>query len=193
VVKDSGRPEFWDERFAAGITPWDFGGVPPDLHTWLAAPRGRLRILVPGCGSAYEARAMAELGHEVVAIDFSDAALAAALKVMGPYGDRLVKADFFAFQPAVFDLVYERAFLCALPRSRWSDWGRRVNALVRSGGWLAGFFYFDDNRRGPPFGIAAERLAELLERFERVEDRPVSRSLGVFRGRERWQVWKRRL
>jgi thiopurine S-methyltransferase len=68
-----------------------------------------------------------------------------------------------------------------------------VNALVRSGGWLAGFFYFDDNRRGPPFGIAAERLAELLERFERVEDRPASRSLGVFRGRERWQVWKRRL
>lgn len=192
-MKDSARPEFWDERFAAGITPWDLGGVPPDLKSWLATPRGRLRVLVPGCGSAYEARYMAELGHEVTAIDFSDAALAAALRVMGPFSDALVKADFFSFQPAVFDLVYERAFLCALPRARWDDWGRRVSALVRSGGVLAGFFYFDDNRRGPPFGIAPEALARLLERFERVEDRLAARSLTVFQGKERWQVWKRRL
>lgn len=192
-MKDSARPEFWDERFAAGITPWDFGDVPPDLKTWLAVPRGRMRILVPGCGSAYEARYLAQLGHAVTAIDFADAALAAALKVMGPFSDSLVKADFFDFQAAVFDAVYERALLCALPRARWRDWGRRMAALVRSGGALAGFFYFDDNRRGPPFGIARERLAELLERFERVEDRPAARSLTVFQGKERWQVWKRRL
>ena len=192
-MKDSARPQFWDERFAAGITPWDYGGVPPDFAAWLAVPRGRMRALVPGCGSAYEARRLAELGHDVTAIDFSDAALAAALKVMGPCSDALVKADFFAFQSAVFDLVYERAFLCALPRGRWRDWGRRMASLVRSGGVLAGFFYFDDNRRGPPFGIAPERLAALLERFERVEDRPAASSLAVFRGNERWQVWKRRL
>jgi SAM-dependent methyltransferase len=192
-MKDSARPEFWDERFAAGITPWDFGGVPPDLAAWLAVPRGRMRVLVPGCGSGYEARCMAELGHDVTAIDFSEAALAAALKVMGPFSDALVQADFFNFQPAVFDAVYERAFLCALPRARWRDWGRRMAALVRSGGALAGFFYFDDNRRGPPFGIAPGLLAELLERFECVEDRPAAHSLTVFQGRERWQVWKRRL
>ncbi len=83
VVKDSARPEFWDERFASGITPWDFGGVPPDLEAWLAVPRGRMQVLVPGCGSAYEARRLAELGHHVTAIDFSDRAIAAALKVMG--------------------------------------------------------------------------------------------------------------
>ena len=188
-MKDSARPEFWDERFAAGITPWDLGRVPADLETWLAAPRGRLRVLVPGCGSAYEARYLAELGHDVTAIDFSDAALAAALRVMGPFADRLVKADFFTFQPAVFDVVY----VCALPRARWRDWGSRVSALVRSGGVLAGFFYFDDNRRGPPFGIAPALLAELLERFERVEDRPAAQSLTAFQGKERWQVWKRRL
>ncbi len=192
-MKDSARPQFWDQRFAAGIMPWDFGGVPPDLVAWLATPRGRMRALVPGCGSAYEARRLAELGHDVTAIDFSDAALAAALKVMGPFSDALVKADFFAFQPAVFDLVYERAFLCALPRTRWPDWGARMSTLVRSGGALAGFFYFDDNRRGPPFGIAPEALARLLARFELAEDRPAARSLGVFQGKERWQVWKRRL
>ncbi len=104
-----------------------------------------------------------------------------------------MKADFFGLPPAPFDLVYERAFLCALPRARWRDWGGRMSDLVRPGGALAGFFYLDDNRRGPPFGIAREALAELLERFERVEDRPAAQSLGVFQGKERWQVWRRRL
>ena len=193
MASDSSKPQFWDERFTAGVTPWDFGGVPPDLKRWLATPRGPMRVLIPGCGSAHELRYLAELGHAVTAIDFSDAALQAALKVVGPFSDAVVKADFFKFQAAVFDVVYERAFLCALPRSMWRAWGRRVTALVRSGGVLAGFFYFDDNRRGPPFGIAPDFLARLLERFELVEDRPAAQSLIVFQGKERWQVWKRRL
>ena len=57
--------------------PWDFGGVPPDLRTWLATPRGPMRVLIPGCGSAHELRYFAELGHAVTAIDFSDVALQA--------------------------------------------------------------------------------------------------------------------
>ena len=194
-MKDSARPEFWDERFAARITPWDFGEVPPDLEAWLAVPRGRMRILVPGCGSAYEARHMAQLGHDVTAIDFADAALAAALKVMGPFSDSLVKADFFDFQPAVFDVVYERAFLCALPRRIWPRWAARVGELLRPGGELAGFFYLDDNERGPPFGISKVQLAQLLGSFELQEEQaiPESESIAVFKGKEVWQAWKRPL
>jgi hypothetical protein len=106
------------------------------------------------------------------------------------------KADFFRLKESPFDLVYERAFLCALPRSLWLDWGRRVAELVRPGGELAGFFYIDDNERGPPFGISRERLKELLdEAFELTEDQalPAGQSLPVFKGKEIWQVWKRRL
>src|SRR5258708_2906668 len=131
-----------------------------------------MRVLIPGCGSAHELRYFAELGHAVTAIDFSDAALQAALKVVGPFSDAVVKADFFKFQAAVFDVVYERAFLCALPRSMWRAWGRRVTALVRPGGVPGGVFDFDDNRRGPPFGIAPDFLAPLLEPFALVEDPP---------------------
>jgi thiopurine S-methyltransferase len=110
---------------------------------------------------------------------------------------RLVKkADFFRLEEGPFDLVYERAFLCALPRALWPDWGRRVAELVLPGGELAGFFYIDDNQRGPPFGVSRERLSELLTpAFELTEERALSapESLPVFQGREIWQVWKRRL
>jgi SAM-dependent methyltransferase len=191
LPSDSSTPAFWDTRFRGGTTPWDAGGVPPKLQEW-SKGRAPGRVLIPGAGTGYEVRLFTELGHDVLAIDFSDAAIAAARQL----GVSVKKADFFGLQDGPFDLVYERAFLCALPRTRWSDWGRRMAELVRPGGELAGFFYVDDNQRGPPFGISQEGLAGLLgEAFELKENQAVlpEQSLPVFKGREIWQVWKRRL
>jgi hypothetical protein len=67
---------------------------------------------------------------------------------------------------------------------------------VRPGGELAGFFYLGDDPRGPPFGISRATLGELLQdAFQPTEDRPVppGESIPVFRGKEIWQVWTRRL
>ena len=90
-------------------------------------------------------------------------------------------------------LIYERAFLCALPRKLWADWGRRVAELLPPGGLLAGYFFVCDQPKGPPFGILPEQLDELLTpNFERLADAPASDSIAVFAGRERWQVWRRR-
>ena len=195
MAQDSSLPEFWDTRYGTGVTPWDAGGVPLQLVHWLktAVPR---KVLIPGCGTGYEVRVFAAHGHEVTAIEFSDAAIEAAKRELGLLADRLKKADFFSFATASFDLVYERAFLCALPRRIWPQWAARVADLIHPSGELAGFFYFDDNERGPPFGIAATRLAELLSpAFELTQDLaiPEEQSLPVFKGKERWQVWTRRL
>ena len=54
-TRDPAESAFWDERFAAGFTPWDAEGVPAAFTRWLqalGAGRGR-RVLVPGCGAAY--------------------------------------------------------------------------------------------------------------------------------------------
>ena len=112
---------------------------------------------------------------------------------------RLVrKADFFGFEgdATPFDVIYERALLCALPRGRWPDWGRRVAAPCEVGRPAGGgSSHFDDNPKGPPFGIDAKTLEVLLEPgFVQLEDRlvPDEQCLPVFAGKERWQVWKRR-
>lgn len=196
MAQDSSKPEFWDTRFGGGVTPWDAGSVPPALEIWLKKRSSSSRVLIPGCGTGYEVRAFAERGHDVLAIDFSDAALEAARRELGKLANRVRKADFFNLQTEPFDVVYERAFLCALPRSLWTEWARRTAELVRPGGELAGFFYFDDNERGPPFGIAPTLLASLLGGdFKLGEDQPIpaAQSLPVFQGKEVWQVWKRRL
>ena len=176
------------------MTPWDAGGVPPKLAQWLEK-KLPARVLVPGCGSGYEVRLFAERGHDVLGIDFSDAAIEAAQRELGPLSGRVRKADFFQLA-GEFDLVYERAFLCALPRTRWPDWGRRMAELAGRGGELAGFFYLDDNQRGPPFGTSRPALRAMLEgAFELVADEPVppDESIPVFQRKEIWQVWKRRL
>ncbi|HKQ29480.1 MAG TPA: methyltransferase [Burkholderiales bacterium] len=195
MAQDSSLPGFWDTRYRGGTTPWDAGGVPPQLLHWLetAVPR---KVLIPGCGTGYEVRAFIEHRHDVTAIEFSDAAIEAAKRELGTLADRLKQADFFSFVTASFDLIYERAFLCALPRRVWPQWATRVADLLHPGGELAGFFYFDDNERGPPFGISAARLVELLSpAFELTQDLaiPDEQSLPVFKSKERWQVWTRRL
>ena len=189
-------PDFWDKRFAEGVTPWDQGGVPAELASLLPPPGagGRPRILVPGCGHAREAAWLDARGWAVTAVDFSPAAVAVAREMLGEWGGHLHCGDFFDLsQEEPFDVVYERAFLCALPRKLWSGYGEKMAELLRPGGFLAGFYYFDAAPKGPPFGIApAEQEGLLSPYFDRLADAPAAQSVPIFAGKERWQLWLRR-
>jgi len=197
-TRDPAAPQFWDERFAHGYTPWDQHGVPPIFITCAQAmPRGP--VLIPGCGSAYEAGWLAGQGFAVTAIDFSAAAVEAARRQLTSAPDavavNLQQADFFEFQPAPAPRwIYERAFLCALPPALRADYARRMAALAAPGCLLAGFFFLADGaKKGPPFGISEAELDALLNpAFELVEAHEVTDSLPVFAGRERWLSWRRR-
>jgi hypothetical protein len=191
-MADSSLPDFWDTRYETNVMPWDAGRVPDALRRHLATFPAAGRVLVPGCGSAYEVLCLAEHGFDVLAIDFSAAAVARAQKQLGRFADRVQQADFFDFDLGgrPFDLIYERAVLCALPQRLWQRYTERSAQVLAPGGRIAGFFYFDDSPRGPPFGTSDAQLQGLLAPwFDRVEDEPVPDSIPVFQGKERWQVW----
>jgi hypothetical protein len=59
---------------------------------------------------------------------------------------------------------------------------------------LAGFFFIGGGSpKGPPFIIERAELDALLSpHFELLEDEPVSDSISVFAGRERWLTFRRR-
>lgn len=153
-----------------------------------------MTTLIPGCGSAYEVMTLSEARWDVTAIDFSPAAVSAAKAYLGRWAGRVQQADFFDFVPAKpLDLIYERAFMCALPPEKWPQVAARWAALLPPGGLLAGFFFLDDAVKGPPFGVTQDRLNALLSPFfELVEQKPVIDSIPVFRGKESWQMWRRR-
>lgn len=192
---DPATPEFWDMRYRAAFTPWDAGAVPARLRAFVAAHPPAGPVLVPGCGTGHDVRFLAEAGFEVLGVDFSAAAIAAAATVAGPFASRLRQGDFFGQGlDGPWAMVYERAFLCSLSRARWPDWGRRVAGIVAPGGLLAGFFFFGDGERGPPYPLAGQDELDglLAGAFDRREDLAVEESIPVFAGRERWQVWQRR-
>ena len=94
---DSNQPDFWTARYAAGKTPWDFGGVPSALRSFLERSSGPGRVLIPGCGSGYEIQAFHAAGYDVSAIDFPPAAVAQAKRVLGSLAERVVLGDFFTY------------------------------------------------------------------------------------------------
>jgi SAM-dependent methyltransferase len=193
-IRDPLAPAFWDERFDKQFTPWDRGAAPAALRAFVAQASRPLTTLVPGCGSAYELALMLDAGWDATAIDFSSSAVARAKALAGPHADHIVQADFFDYlPPKPLDLVYEQAFLCALPRARRLDVAARWARLLAPGGLLAGYFFFDDAPKGPPFGIArAELDAFLAPHFDCIVDDAVTDSIPVFAGKERWMVWRRK-
>jgi thiopurine S-methyltransferase len=192
---NSTTPDFWDQRYLKGRSPWDQGGVPDNLRDYLLRTPVFGRALVPGCGSGYEIRILHERGWPVVGLDFSTAAVARAQRLLGPLGHLVRVGDFFAPADdlAGFSLVYERTFLCALPPELHAPYARRMAELIAPGGVLCGFFFLGPEDEPPPFPLDQGQIDALLGgAFELTENLPVADSLPLYTGKERWQVWRRR-
>ena len=192
--RDPLSPQFWDERFARAFTPWDRGGVPQALRDFVARSDAPLTTLIPGCGSAWELAYLCAAGWNATAIDFAPVAVERGKALAGQWSERVVQADFFAWQPAqALEFIYECAFLCALPRAMRPQIVARWAELLAPGGRVGGFFYFDEAAKGPPFGIGRAQLDALMAPyFDCVEEAQVEDSIPVFAGKERWMVWQRR-
>lgn len=192
---DPATPAFWNVRFDANFTPWDQRGVPQCLRDYLIAHPAPQKVLIPGCGAAYEVKHFLQCGWTPTAIDFSPAAVAQARVQLGAAASHVDEGDFFgdAILPGDFDVIYERAFLCALPRRLWADWAKRVAELIPSGGLMIGFFFADDNPKGPPFGLKQGELEQMLSpAFSLIEKKTPTDSIPIFAGKEIWQVWARK-
>lgn len=194
---DCNQADFWTVRYTAGKTPWDFGGIPLALKSFLEKHSVPGSVLIPGCGSGYEIQAFHAAGYDVSAIDFSPAAIVQAKRVLGELAQRVIEGDFFSydFGPHRFDLIYERTFLCSMTPSRWPDYARRMAELLSPGGRLIGVFLYGQRRSsGPPFPLTESEAEQLFtKRFQLMRSEAMTDSLPLFRDMERWQEWLRTL
>ncbi len=154
--------EFWEQRFAAGNTPWDRGEANPQLSAWLAS--GALkpcRILIPGCGSGYEAAVLAKAGFEITALDYAPVAIERTHKLLdaAKLKATLIEADALAWQPQQpFDAIYEQTCLCALYPDEWRAYADQLHRWLTPGGRLFALFVqyawpgaADGSIQGPPY------------------------------------------
>ena len=91
----------WDQRYLEGSDRWELGRPAPPLEAFLRtdsrAPQPPGRVLVPGCGRGHEAALLADLGYEVIGLDFSSEAIQRAQALHGSdrAALRWLQADLF--------------------------------------------------------------------------------------------------
>ena len=65
---------FWNERYSTNQTGWDLKGPSTPLKEYIDQITNKnIKILIPGCGNAYEAEYLLEKGFtNITLIDISD-------------------------------------------------------------------------------------------------------------------------
>lgn len=191
---DSSSPRFWQSRYERDEDHWDHGFPAPPLIEHLESSRPTGDILVPGCGTGHDVRALAAAGAHVIGLDFAPAAVARARAHELVADESYVQGDFFALPDELigrFDWIFEHTCFCAIPRERRRDYVDSCLEALKPSGKFLGIFYLnprDDSGDGPPYGVTREEIAELfLNDFEEVSSRVPSQSYEGREGRE-W-VW----
>ena len=167
----------WEARYRGNDTPWDKGSAHPALGQWLAANPGRMtgEVLVPGCGSGHDVRAItaAEPAARVVGLDIAPSAVALARRHAAVAGETFRQGDLFEVAHDLrsrFAWVWDHTCFCAIDIERRDEYVQAIWQALVPGGRLLGVFYLDPYRGdhrpggGPPHGCS---LAELSDRFER--------------------------
>jgi methyl halide transferase len=160
--------KYWNEQYLQGKTVWDIGYTATPLKEYFdQLVNKELRILIPGCGNAYEAEYLIELGFKnVFLIDWSDIALDNFKKKVHHIPDsQLFCGDFFKHK-GKYDLIVEQTFFSSILPSERNHYAKKANELLAPGGKLMGLL-FDDflfNDR-PPFGGNKDEYVKYFEPY----------------------------
>jgi len=192
-------PQFWDDAYARGADGWELRRPTPPLVSFVeSTPPPRGRVAVPGCGRGHDARYLARQGYDVVAFDFSEAALREARALARADGVTVdfQQRDIFALpsdHANAFDGIWEYTCYCAIDPARRREYVGAMSAILKSGGWLlACFFPMRAGGAGPPFPVSQAEVRRLFVppfRIER-EFRPLH-SVRLRQGLE-WMVFARK-
>lgn len=160
--------DFWNDRYAGNQIGWDVGAPTTPLKEFIDTLDDKsIKILIPGCGNAYEAEYLHVQGFEnVFVIDIAPLALEGfSNRVPEFQKDHLILGDFFEHE-AEYDLILEQTFFCALNPELRSAYAKKMHELLAPKGKLCGvMFCFELTEKGPPFGGSAEEYQGYFEEY----------------------------
>jgi len=196
VPCETAQPAFWETQYQTGDPQWDKGAPSPGLVDFLTA-HPELRggsVVVPGCGTGHDVRALARAGFVATGLDFAPSAIRLAIERTSAAGLQagFQLCDFLgdpAPEPA--DWVFEHTLFCALPPVARDDYLRAVLRWLKPGGHYLAVNYMICDPDGPPWAVTREELlARFTPHFDRLADW-LPRSYPNRVGKE-WMFWWRR-
>jgi len=147
--------KYWEDRWLNQQTGWDIGYASTPITEYFDRFGDKTaRILIPGCGNAWEGEYLHKKGFtNVFLIDLSPTALNAFSKRNPDFPtENLIVGDFFEHD-ASYDFIIEQTFFCALAPTMRADYVGKVHDLLEADGRLVGLlFNIDFGNPHPPFG-----------------------------------------
>ncbi len=158
--------KYWTQRWQNNETGWDIGyASSPLMHYIQQLENKQLKILIPGCGNAWEAEALHKLGFEnVYVLDISELPLKLFSERLPSFPkEHLICSDFFEHEDK-YDLILEQTFFCALNPEFRSKYAIQMHLLLKPFGKMVGvLFGVPKNNDKPPFGGSKEEYNTLFE------------------------------
>jgi SAM-dependent methyltransferase len=163
---------YWTKRYENDETGWDIGTPSTPLKEYIDQLENKnSRILIPGCGNAYEAQYLFENGFKhVFVIDLSPIPLQNLKKRVPNFPEnQLLEGDFFLLNDQ-FDLILEQTMFCAIDPSLRIDYAKKTSELLVNKGKLVGVLFNREFEGGPPFGgTIDEYFTYFSNYFKKVE------------------------
>ena len=172
-----GADSEWESRYQNGDTPWDKGLPHPALVRWLSHSDMTGRVLVPGCGSGHDVRAIAQKKTaKVVGMDIAPSAIRAATAFTSVGYETYILGDFLSGEArnyGPFDWIFEHTCFCAIRPDRRADYVGEAAAALKTGGFLLAVFFMDPENsdpNSPPFASSSTELDGLfLPAFQKID------------------------
>jgi SAM-dependent methyltransferase len=164
------QKEYWDKRWQDQQTGWDVGKVSTPLKDYFDQITDKnLRILIPGCGNAYEAEYLWEQGFQnTYIVEISELAVESFLKRYPKFPkDHVFISDFFLLNEQ-FDLIIEQTFFCAIDPKMREAYAKKSAELLKPGGKLVGLLFNRDFEGGPPFGGHKEEYLKTFSPYFKI-------------------------
>ncbi len=162
-------PNSWDKAYEESSTPWDISKAAPILPVVLNKIKiQKSRIIVLGCGRGHDAAFLAEQGHVVTAVDFSEKSITEAKKLYGHIKNLdFIQKDIFNLPEewtAQFDIVWEHTCFAAIAPANRKKLIMIWRKLLHEQGHIMGVFFVMNKRSGPPYSINEWALDKTLSK-----------------------------
>lgn len=173
---------YWNDRYNTSTTGWDVGTISTPIKDYIDQLKSKdLRILIPGCGNAYEAAYLLENGFTNVTV--VDIASTLTQKLEEQFASSLnsslhvITGDFFELN-GKFDLILEQTFFCALDPGLREKYVSKMSELLAPEGKLVGVLFNREFPGGPPFGGSIEEYQKRFSvHFKNIQIAPCYNSI----------------
>ncbi len=160
--------QYWESRYDTKDTGWDIGEASTPLKKYIDQLNNKdLKILIPGCGNAYEFDYLVSQGFKNVYV--LDIAKNLVDRLREKYSflasDFFINEDFFEHQ-GEYDLILEQTFFCAINPNFRLNYAIKMSELLKENGKLVGLlFAVEFGNDFPPFGGNQEEYIKTFEPF----------------------------